>query len=208
MTDRKHITKIGDKEFILFPGLLEAAHADGLSSVKTELVQRPINETDPVAIVYAEVTTKRGTFQGIGDASPSNVGPMVKGAIIRMAETRAIARALRFATNIGMTAYEELGGDAPPVERTRLGPAKDPNVPGPGYQDGHPDNDLPFDEPNPFDGNGSDARGGEQPQFERTMKSKFAEGRCGFCGKNHIPLGSEIGVINNKWGAPECAHLA
>jgi len=32
--------------------------------------------------------------------------------LIRMAETRAVARAFRFATNVSMTAYEELGRDS------------------------------------------------------------------------------------------------
>ena len=36
----------------------------------------------------------------------------MRGAELRHAETRAIARMLRFATNVGMTAFEELGPDA------------------------------------------------------------------------------------------------
>jgi hypothetical protein len=57
------------------------------------------------------------TFSGIGDASPENVGRGIVPHIIRMAETRAKARALRDAVNVGATALEELsdGDDAPPV---------------------------------------------------------------------------------------------
>ncbi len=52
-----------------------------------------------------------GRFTGIGDASPDNVGRTIAPHIIRMAETRAKARALRDAVNIGVTALEELGED-------------------------------------------------------------------------------------------------
>jgi hypothetical protein len=57
------------------------------------------------------------TFSGIGDASPGNVGPNIGPHIIRMAETRAKARALRDAVNVGATALEELsdGDDVPPA---------------------------------------------------------------------------------------------
>jgi len=40
-----------------------------------------------------------------------NVGKMIWPHLLRMAETRAICRALRFATGISMTALEELGGE-------------------------------------------------------------------------------------------------
>ncbi len=65
-----------------------------------------------MAVVSAEVTTSKGTFHGLGDASPDNVNEWIAPHLIRMAETRAVARAFRFATNVSMTAYEELGRDS------------------------------------------------------------------------------------------------
>jgi hypothetical protein len=57
------------------------------------------------------VRTEDGKFSGIGDASPANVNRQIAPHIIRMAETRAKARALRDAINVGVTAFEELGED-------------------------------------------------------------------------------------------------
>lgn len=103
---KEHIINLQGKDFILFAGLLEIAHEEGLSEIKTEVI-----ELRPAAIIKATVTTEKGTFTGIGDACVDNVNKMIAKHYIRMAETRAIARALRFATNIGMTALEEMGGD-------------------------------------------------------------------------------------------------
>lgn len=47
------------------------------------------------------------SFQAYGDATQENCGEMVKKHYIRMAETRAIARALRWATNNAKAAAEE-----------------------------------------------------------------------------------------------------
>jgi len=52
--------------------------------------------------------TCRG-FVGYGDADPSNVSPLVRGAEMRMAETRAVNRALRKAYGIGICSVEEIG---------------------------------------------------------------------------------------------------
>jgi hypothetical protein len=59
------------------------------------------------AIVYK----RRGgnKFVGYGDADPSNVSPVVRGAEMRVAETRAVNRALRKAYGIGLCSVEELG---------------------------------------------------------------------------------------------------
>lgn len=98
------------KRFVLYAGLLEEAHSRGLRSIETELLQVPGVENGELAVVKAVVRTEEGKFSGIGDASPENVGRAIAPHLIRMAETRAKARALRDAINVGVTALEELGG--------------------------------------------------------------------------------------------------
>ena len=99
------------KRFVLYAGLLEEAHNRGLRSIETDLVQVPTKENGEVAIVKAVIRTEEGKFAGIGDASPQNVNRAIAPHLIRMAETRAKARALRDAINVGVTAFEELGGE-------------------------------------------------------------------------------------------------
>jgi len=59
------------------------------------------------ATIY-KVPGSRG-FVSYGDADPSNVSPLVRGAEMRVAETRAVNRALRKAYGIGLCSVEELG---------------------------------------------------------------------------------------------------
>jgi hypothetical protein len=98
------------KRFVLYAGLLEEAHNRGLRSIETDLLQVPTKENGEIAIVKAVIRTEEGKFAGIGDASPQNVNRAIAPHLIRMAETRAKARALRDAINVGVTAFEELGG--------------------------------------------------------------------------------------------------
>ena len=100
---------VDEKEVATYAGLLAKAHEAGLSLVETELVQVPCDENFMVAICLARVVVEHGTFTGIGDASPESVNSRIVPHIIRMAETRAKARALRDAVNIGTVALEELG---------------------------------------------------------------------------------------------------
>ena len=58
--------------------------------------------------------TCRG-FSGYGDADPSNVSPLVHGAEMRVAETRAVNRALRKAYGIGICSVEEIGSLTEPT---------------------------------------------------------------------------------------------
>jgi hypothetical protein len=58
------------------------------------------------ATVYKSRSCKG--FVGYGDADPSNVSPLVRGAEMRVAETRAVNRALRKAYGIGLCSVEEL----------------------------------------------------------------------------------------------------
>ncbi|MGI8424698.1 MAG: hypothetical protein ACR2NO_11430 [Chloroflexota bacterium] len=100
-------------DYVLYAGLLDEAHAHGLSSIRTQLVQAPTGQNGQVAICLAEVTTERGTFTGLGDASPENASRAMANALIRLAETRAKARALRDAINVNMMVVEELAETAP-----------------------------------------------------------------------------------------------
>jgi hypothetical protein len=64
------------------------------------------------AIVYRSRTCQG--FVGYGDADPSNVSFLVHGAEMRVAETRAVNRALRKAYGIGICSVEEIGSVAEP----------------------------------------------------------------------------------------------
>jgi hypothetical protein len=55
------------------------------------------------------VSSNGETFTDVGDANPENCNSRIAKHLLRMASTRAIARALRSFTNIGMTCLEELG---------------------------------------------------------------------------------------------------
>ena len=102
---------VGTKEVVTYPGLLSKAHEEGLRRIATKLVQVPSDENGRTAIARAFVETAKGRFAGIGDANPENVSTFIAPHLIRMAETRAKARALRDAVNIGIVSFEELDGD-------------------------------------------------------------------------------------------------
>jgi hypothetical protein len=69
------------------------------------------------AIVFR--SAKCHGFVGYGDADPSNVSPLVHGAEMRVAETRAVNRALRKAYGIGICSVEEIGSFAEPAPSSR-----------------------------------------------------------------------------------------
>jgi len=102
---------VGTKDVVVYPGLLSKAHDEGLKSIQTSLLQIPAKDNGGIAIAKAIVETAKGIFEGIGDASPENVTSFVVPHLIRMAETRAKARALRDAVNVGVISFEELDGD-------------------------------------------------------------------------------------------------
>lgn len=104
------IKRIDDKDFVLYAGLLDVAHQKNLCTVDVELIQNPSAENGNTAICKARVETVDGRrFADIGDANPQNCNSKVAKHLIRMASTRAKARAFRDMDNIGMTALEELG---------------------------------------------------------------------------------------------------
>ena len=114
---KEFIKNLQGKQFVLFAGLLELAHQDGLSFQDTNILQFPDESNGHTCIVKATVRTSKGEFSAVGDCSPTTA-PNAKIAphAIRMAETRAIARALRVATNVSLTAFEELGETSETIE--------------------------------------------------------------------------------------------
>ena len=85
-------------DIIDFGTLLKAAHEKGLTSIKTQLLS--IDLEKKYALFKAVAESKIGTFEAHGDATSENVtGSYIKPHWIRMAETRAICRALRWLTN-------------------------------------------------------------------------------------------------------------
>ena len=112
----EHVIERHGKKFALYPGLLDAAHAKGLRGIETFLQQIPSKQNGEVAVVLAMVEMEGGgKFSGIGDASPQNVSRGIVPHLIRMAETRAKARALRDAINASEAVLDDAGMEAPEV---------------------------------------------------------------------------------------------
>ncbi len=113
-----HIQLLNGRWYVTHSGLLQLAFRRGCRGIKTALQEQ---SSDPMsghwvfkATVYKSATSKG--FVGYGDADPTNVSAMVHGAEMRVAETRAVNRALRKAYGIGLCSVEELG--ALPTGRT------------------------------------------------------------------------------------------
>ena len=110
-TDDTLETQMPGDERPLLRDLLTRAHEMGLAHVKTECLSisdAPQRRAGFKAIVT--MLTDHGTadFVGHGDSDETNTHPLIAPHYIRMAETRAIARALRWATNEGRTSMEEM----------------------------------------------------------------------------------------------------
>ncbi|MGI6702451.1 MAG: hypothetical protein ACOX42_00160 [Clostridia bacterium] len=108
MIDERFIIQLQGRNYVTYEGLLDEAHRQGLESIKVDVVQLPSDENRMTAVCRAIAKAGERTFTDFGDASPSSVGHNLVPHILRMASTRAKARALRDMTNIGITAVEEL----------------------------------------------------------------------------------------------------
>jgi hypothetical protein len=97
--------------YVTHAGLLRLAQRRRCTGIQVQQVHQ---FCDPVAsrwVFKATVYKSPGSrgFVGYGDADPSNVSVLVRGAEMRVAETRAVNRALRKAYGIGLCSVEELG---------------------------------------------------------------------------------------------------
>jgi hypothetical protein len=102
---------INQRWYVTHAGLLRLScrkHCHGIHLVRLkELCDSAARRWAFKATVFPSSTSKG--FVGYGDAEPSNVSSAVFGAELRIAETRAVNRALRKAYGIGICSVEELG---------------------------------------------------------------------------------------------------
>jgi len=106
-----HLQLLDGRWYITHSGLLRFAFRNRCRGINTTVEERL---SDPIAnrwVFKAVVYKSHGSkgFVGYGDADPSNVSLMLHGAELRIAETRAVNRALRKAYGIGLCSVEELG---------------------------------------------------------------------------------------------------
>jgi hypothetical protein len=97
------------------------AHRRRCSGLRTNLLTKFCDSAASRWVFRATVFKSRRSkgFVGYGDADPSNTSSLVRGAEMRVAETRAVNRALRKAYGIGLCSVEELGSQPPCVPPLR-----------------------------------------------------------------------------------------
>ncbi len=120
LADIGAITKVSNRDYLTHPGLLRAAADHGLESIACEVVHADWQAGR--FFMRATVTGTRGSYTGHGDANPDNVGRMIIPHAFRMAETRAVGRALRYYLGLGQTLQCELGGSEPKRARVEAPP--------------------------------------------------------------------------------------
>jgi hypothetical protein len=105
--------------YVSHSGLLRIARRNRCSGIQTEIVSEFCDPAQGRWVIKATVykTSRSKGFVGYGDADPSNVSTMVRGAEMRVAETRAVNRALRKAYGIGLCSVDEIGSNPEPPFR-------------------------------------------------------------------------------------------
>ena len=129
---------INGRWYVTHSGLLRIACRKHCNGIRVQPVREFWDNNGSRFAFRAKVYTSatcRG-FDGYGDATPSNVSPLVHGAEMRVAETRAVNRALRKAYGIGICSVEEIGSFAGSADPPSLVTKKLPPQPANGNYGG------------------------------------------------------------------------
>src|SRR5450755_3810582 len=119
-----HLILLQTNWYVTHAGLLAVARRNHCRGIHTEFISE-ISEVVAHRFAFKATIFKSATcrgFVGYGDADPSNVSPLVYGAEMRVAETRAVNRALRKAYGIGICSIEEIG--TAPISTEKFPPQK------------------------------------------------------------------------------------
>jgi len=124
----EELVKVQGKIYPVVGGRLRLAHDENKNlSIETTVVQY----SEEATVIQASVRTEKGTFTGLGNASVKR-DRVLSNAILELAETRAIARALRFAGyGVEYTGFEEVGDGKNAAAEEQL-PAEAPGKEGAG----------------------------------------------------------------------------
>lgn len=97
--------------YVTHSGLLRISQRRRCFAIRTQAVLKMCDPANSRWVFRATVfkSPKCKGFTGYADADPSSVSPLVRGAEMRVAETRAVNRALRKAYGIGICSVEEIG---------------------------------------------------------------------------------------------------
>ena len=128
--------------FVTHTGLVRLARRKRCRGIHVEAVDSLCDSAASRFVLKATVYPSKDSagFVGYGDADPSNVSLLVRGAEMRIAETRAVNRALRKAYGIGICSVEEIGsnpGPMAPAPDAQKFPPKNVNGNGNGNSSGH-----------------------------------------------------------------------
>jgi hypothetical protein len=101
-------------------GLVRLARRKRCRGIHVEAVDSLCDSAANRFVLKATVYPSKDSagFVGHGDAESSNVSMLVRGAEMRIAETRAVNRALRKAYGIGICPVEEIGSNPGPLSAT------------------------------------------------------------------------------------------
>jgi hypothetical protein len=119
--------------YVTHTGLLRLSQRKRCHGIVTTIVARVSDPSASRWVFKATVYKSADShgFVGFGDADPFNVSDVMRGAELRIAETRAVNRALRKAYGLGICSVEELGSsrsiDPAPAATQKHPPQHRPN---------------------------------------------------------------------------------
>jgi hypothetical protein len=113
--------------YVTHTGLVRLARRKHCRGIHVEAVESLCDSASGRYVLKATVYPSKASsgFVGYGDADLTNVSSLVRGAEMRIAETRAVNRALRKAYGIGICSVEEIGANAAMLNA----PAEPPKIP-------------------------------------------------------------------------------
>jgi hypothetical protein len=133
-------THLDGSWYVTHAGLLRLALRRHCVGIEVQQVLESCDQSAGRWVFRATVykSSRSRGFVGYGDADPSNVSPIVRGAEMRVAETRAVNRALRKAYGIGICSVEELGSFSAPSNSSPAVPQSNRSQSSNGSNNGQP----------------------------------------------------------------------